>query len=204
VPTDRKELLDNYDVVIFGDVKPTDISADPERIDAFLRALVEFTERGGGVCFIAGEYDLPRAYVGTPLEALMPVQIDEAELRSGPADTTHEFRPVIEDPQHPHEIVRLHPDLELNRQLWEDEGGLEGMYWYAPVSRAKPGSQVLLRHPTDGNAFGHYPLAVAGYYPSGRTLFLAVDETWRSASTTGRATTSASGATRSAGSRSGA
>lgn len=179
VPTDRRELLDGYDVVIFGDVKPSDISADPERIDAFLRALVEFVERGGGVGFVAGEYDLPRAYIGTPLEALMPILIDEAELRTGPSDTTREFRPVLEDPDHPHEIVRLHPDLATNRRLWEDEGGLEGMFWYAPIARAKPGAQVILRHPRDRNSYGSYPLLVSGYYPSGRTLFLAVDETWR-------------------------
>jgi hypothetical protein len=107
------------------------------------------------------------------------VIFDDAELRTGAGDLTREFHPRLEDSLNPHEIVRLHPELETNRELWEEESGLQGMYFYVPVHRAKPGSQVLLRHPFDANAYGNHPLAVAGYYPSGRTLFLAVDETWR-------------------------
>jgi Mg-chelatase subunit ChlD len=179
VPTDRKELLDNYDVVILGDVNPFAISPDPRRCDDFMKALVEFVERGGGLCFLAGEYDLPKAYLDTPLAQLFPVIFDDAELRTGAGDLTREFHPRLEDSLNPHEIVRLHPELETNRELWEEESGLQGMYFYVPVHRAKPGSQVLLRHPFDANAYGNHPLAVAGYYPSGRTLFLAVDETWR-------------------------
>lgn len=179
VPTDRKELLDNYDVIILGDVNPFAVSPDPRRCDEFMKALVEFVERGGGLCFLAGEYDSPKAYLDTPLAALMPVLFDEAELRNGAGDMTREFRPQLEDKDNPHEIARLHPEIETNRQLWEDAGGLQGMYFYAPVQRAKPGAQVLLRHPTEANTYGNHPLAVAGYYPSGRTLFLAFDETWR-------------------------
>jgi uncharacterized membrane protein len=178
VPVDRKELLDNYDVVILGDVNPFAVSPDPGAGEEFMKALVEFVERGGGLCAIAGEYDLPRAYVGTPIETLLPVLFDEAELRGGPSDTTRRYRPRLEDPDHPHEIVRLHSDLAVNRELWEEESGLWGMHWFSPVSRAKPGAQVLLRHPRESNSYGAYPLAVAGYYPSGRTLFLAFDETW--------------------------
>lgn len=178
VPFERKELLDNYDVVILGDVNPFAISPDPSASEEFMKALVEFVERGGGLCAIAGEYDLPRAYVGTPLEAVFPVLFDDAELRSGPSDTRRKYRPRLEDPDHPHEIVRLHSELEVNRELWEEESGLWGMHWFSPVSRAKPGAQVLLRHPRESNSYGAYPLAVAGYYPSGRTLFLAFDETW--------------------------
>jgi uncharacterized membrane protein len=178
VPTDRKTLLDNYDVVILGDVNPWAVSPDSGRADEFLRSLVEFVERGGGLLLIAGEYDNPRAYVSTPLEALFPVELDSAEMAAARPDTQRGFQPVLEDPANPHEIVRLLPDVEANRRLWEEPGGLEGQYWYQPVSRAKPGSQVLLRHPDEGNSHGRYPLMVAGYYPSGRTLFLALDSSW--------------------------
>lgn len=178
VPTDRVSLLDHYDVVILGDVDPYAVSPDPSKGDEFMRSLLEFVERGGGLLFIAGEYDNPRAYLSTPLEALLPVIVDEAEMRGGPADTTKEFKPMLEDWRQPHEIVRLHPDLETNRRLWEDEDGLRGFNWFLPVNRAKPGSQVLWRHSKESNQYGNYPLLVAGYYPSGRTLFQAVDSTW--------------------------
>jgi uncharacterized membrane protein len=178
VPTARKDLLEHYDVVILGDVNPYAISPDPSRCEEFMASLREFVERGGGLILGAGEYDNPRAYAGTPLEELLPVVLDSAGASTSPADATVEFRPRLEDPAHPHEVVRLVQDVAQNRSLWEDAGGLRGFYWYARIVRAKPGAQVLLRHPTDVNAHGALPLLVGGYYPSGRTLFLAVDATW--------------------------
>ncbi|MCE9593386.1 MAG: VWA domain-containing protein [Planctomycetes bacterium] len=179
VPTDRKTLLDQYDVILLGDFSPYAISPDPQKCDEFLRTLREFVERGGGLGFIAGEYDNPRAFLNTPLEDVLPVTIEAAELAGFQGDASVEFRPVLEDPLNPHEIVRLLPDVEANRKLWEDVGGLEGQYWYRPVTRAKPGAQVLLRHPRDGARGERYPLLVAGYFPAGRVLFSALDSTWR-------------------------
>lgn len=178
VPTARKELLERYDVIILGDVNPYAISPDPSRCEEFMASLREFVERGGGLILQAGEYDNPRAYAGTPLEELLPVVLDPTGTLVFQGDSRTEFRPRLEDPARPHEVVRLVPDAKANRALWEEAGGLRGFYWYAPVVRAKPGAQVLLRHPDDGNAQGRYPLLVTGYYPSGRTLFLAVDATW--------------------------
>lgn len=179
VPTGRKELLDGYDVIILGDVNPYAISPDPARCEEFLSSLHEFVERGGGLVFIAGEYDNPRSYVGTPVEEILPVILDRSGMASFESDTTKAFHPRLEDPANPHEVVRLTQDPKVNRELWEDEGGLSGFYWFFPVLRAKPGSQVLLRHPTAENSHGRYPLLVTGYFPAGRTLFLGVDETWR-------------------------
>lgn len=178
VPTARKDLLEHYDVVILGDVNPYAISPDPSRCEEFMASLREFVERGGGLILGAGEYDNPRAFSGTPLEELLPVVLDAAGAAQAPADATVEFRPRLEDPAHPHEVVRLVQDVAQNRSLWEEAGGLRGFYWYAHVVRAKPGAQVLLRHPTDANTHGALPLLVGGYYPAGRTLFLAVDATW--------------------------
>ncbi len=178
VPTSRQELLDNYDVVILGDVNPYAISADPADGEAFLIALREFVEAGGGLLFQAGEYDNPRGYVQTPLEDLLPVVLDPTGVLSFEGDTRNEFNPVLEDPTNPHEIVRLHGDVQTNQTLWEGPGGLRGFYWYSPVERAKPGAEVLLRHPAHENNHGRYPLLTVGYFPSGRTMFFAVDATW--------------------------
>ncbi len=179
VPVTREELLDRYDVVILGDVNPYAISADPARCDSFLTAVREFVEAGGGLLFSAGVYDNPRAFVQTPLEDLLPVEFDPVLSFEG--DTRSEFHPLLADPKSPHEIVRLHADPEVNRRLWEEADGLHGLYWYMPVRRAKPGSQTLLVHPTDTNPSDGepYPLLVLGYFPAGRTMFLASDETWR-------------------------
>jgi uncharacterized membrane protein len=179
VPTERRELLDNYDVVILGDVNPYSISPDPARGEAFVASLTEFVERGGGLLVIAGEYDMPRSVAGTAFASLLPVVLDKTGALGFEGDTRVEFRPLLEDPASPHSIVRLHPDVATNQRLWEEEGGLRGFYWYAPVVRARPGAQVLLRHPTHSGSYGRRPLLVVGYHPAGRALFLAVDSTWR-------------------------
>jgi len=179
LPSSRRELLDNYDVIILGDVNPNSLFNDPARATEFVASLFEFVERGGGLCFIAGEYDMPRTINGTELAKLLPVRLDPAGSLPFEGDTKTEYRPVLEDPANPHEIVRLHPDPETNRRLIEEPGGLNGWFWYSPVLDAKPGAQVLLRHPQHENQNGRYPLLVTGYYPAGRTMFLAVDSTWR-------------------------
>ena len=179
VPTDRRELLENYDVIILGDVNPDAISADPARCEEFQASLVEFVKRGGGVLFQAGEYENPRSFLDTQLEELMPVVLDSTSGLPYQGDTTIEFRPTLEDPASAHPIVRLHPDSELNRVLWEEQNGLSGHFWYSAASRAKPGSQVLLRHPSEAGPYGRHPLLAIGYYPSGRTMFFAIDSTWR-------------------------
>ena len=182
VPTRREELLEKYDVVILGDVDPYAISPDPKKCEDFLRALREFVEAGGGLLFQAGEFYNPRALGSTPLEDVLPVQLDSTRMLSFEGDTRTEFRPALEDPAHPHEILRLDPDPVANRALWEDPmQGLRGFYWYMPIQKVKPGAQVLLRHPADRNVQSgeNYPLMVLGYFPAGRTLFLAVDSTYR-------------------------
>ncbi len=180
VPSSREELLANYDVIILGDINPNAISPDPARCEAFMAALREFVEAGGGVLFQAGEFDNPRAFKQTPLEEVLPVVLDPTGVLAFDGDTTRESRPVLEQPTDPHEIVRLHPDADKNRLLWETPSGLRGFYWYQPVRRAKPGTSVLLRHPSDRSTqTGElYPLLVTGYFPSGRTMFLALDSTW--------------------------
>ena len=182
VPTDRRTLLDDYDVIILGDVNPSDISTDPARVTEFVASLRDFVKGGGGLLFQAGEFDNPRTFeLDDTLRELLPVVLDASTAQGFQGDTRFPFHPTLEDPLSPHEVVRLHADLNVNRELWEDEGGLAGFYWYAPVARAKPGAQVLLRHPTDTNfrQQERYPLLVTGYYPAGRTMFLGVDSTWR-------------------------
>jgi len=181
IPTGRRTLLDNYDVIILGDINPSEISPDPERSVEFVESLREFVKGGGGLLFQAGEFDNPRTFaLDNTLRELMPVSLDATTVHGFEGDTNNPFHPTLEDPGNPHEIVRLHADPAVNRSLWEDEGGLAGFFWYSPVTRAKPGAQVLLRHPTDtGTNQERYPLLVAGYYPAGRTLFMGIDSTWR-------------------------
>ncbi len=179
-PPDKKALFE-YDVVILGDVDPYRIAPNVEESERTLALLKEFVEIGGGLIMVAGVLDNPRAYVGTPLEDVLPVVLGDGEeermLRS--EGYIQPFRPRLESPLDPHEVVRLEKDLRKNRLLWEDpEVGLPPQEWYYPVRKPKGGAEVMLRHPTNENQFGRHVLMASTFYPSGRTLFLAFDSTW--------------------------
>jgi hypothetical protein len=179
VPLTKRELLERYDVVLLGDVPPDRIAPSPNESAEFLGSLKGFVEAGGGFGMIAGEYDAPRSFGGTPVEELLPVSVgtgDEDLL--GPRDPTGDFQVRLENPSSPHEICRLLGDADANRRLWEEPGGLRGFRTYVPVRKAKPGAEVLFRHPTRGNRYGPHVLAAVSYHPEGRSFFLGTDETW--------------------------
>jgi uncharacterized membrane protein len=176
VPTSRKELLDNYDVVLLGDVNPYAVSPDPAKGEEFVRSLLEFVELGGGLGIIAGEYQMPRSVAGTDFANLLPIELSRVGTTVD-IPTEVEHRPLLEDPAAPHELVRFEQDLGQNRALFESPRGLRGFFWHFPVAGVKPGSQVLLRHPVAANQAGgeRDPLLVIGHYPAGRSLFLAIE-----------------------------
>ena len=177
MPTSEAELR-QYHVILIGDVAPERIAPTEEGIRRWLEMLVKFVEFGGGVGFLYGDAAMPERYRNTPLQDLLPVVLeDQATLQRNKPSRENAFRPILENPLQPHEILLLQRDPAFNRRLWEE--GLPGFFVYHPVQRAKPGASVLLRHPTDANAYGKRPIAVAGPYPRGNTFFLATDETWR-------------------------
>lgn len=177
LPRTEKELF-AYHVVVFGDVPPERIAPTEERRRQWLEMLVRYVEFGGGVAFLFGDQAMPERYRNTPVQDLLPVVLEERGwLQANKPRRDVEFHPLLDNPTQPHDILLLQRDPAFNRRLWEE--GLPGFYVYHPVQRAKPGAQVLLRHPTDGNAYGKRPIAVAGPVPRGNTFFLGTDETWR-------------------------
>ena len=118
LPSGRLGLMDNYDVIMLGDVNPYNLFADPARGEQFVAALFEFVERGGGVCFISGEWQNPKAFAGTELAKLLPVTLDPAGSLAFDSATDRMYRPTLEDPTNPHEIVRLHPATGLPVPTW--------------------------------------------------------------------------------------
>ncbi len=173
-PPTLADLL-QYHVILFGDVHPQDLGPDWEQD---LRNVKDFVLAGGGFLMQAGPRDAPREYAGTPIAEILPVLIGDAGTEAS-ASREQPFRPVLARPRDPHEIVSLSPDLDVNQALWEGEDGLQPLVWFCPVAKARTTAEVLLSHPTEGNAYGLYPILATMYYPQGRTAFLATDETWR-------------------------
>jgi hypothetical protein len=177
IPRTEKELL-QYHAILLGDVPPERIAPDEEGRRQWLNLLLRFVEFGGGVGFLFGDAAMPERYRNTIVQDLLPVVLEDPSwLAANPPSRTQEFRPLLENPLQPHEILMLQRDPAFNRRLWEQ--GLPGFYVYHPVQRPKPGATVLLRHPTDGNAYGKRPIAVVAPFPRGTTFFLGTDETWR-------------------------
>lgn len=177
LPRTEKELF-QYHVIVLGDVPPERIAPTEEKRRQWLEMLVKFVEFGGGVAFQFGDAAMPERYRNTPVQDLLPVVLeDPITLANNRPRRDLAFMPLLENPLQPHEMLMLLRDAAMNRRLWEE--GLPGLYVYHPVQRPKPGAAVLLRHPTDSNAYGKRPLAVVGNYPRGTTLWLGTDETWR-------------------------
>ena len=166
-------------MVLIGDLAPERIAPTEEGVRSWLEMLVRFVEFGGGAGFLYGPQAMPERYRNTPLQDLLPVVLEDPVWLSNPRNkrpTDAAFRPLLDNPLQPHEILMLQRDPAMNRRLWEE--GLPGFRVSYPVLRAKPGATVLLRHPTDENRYGKRPLAVVSPHPRGTTFFIATDETW--------------------------
>lgn len=170
-PTEVEDLLDNFDLVILGDVDPTDISPDPLDGQRFVDAVATFVERGGGLLMLAGPRHNPSAYRGTRIESLMPVEIGREAAR---ADLPFQALPPVAT--NPHPVTLLAADLEDNQATWE---AATPLWWFQPVERVRPGAQAWLVHSQQGNVNGPYVLAASTYAPDGWVGWIGTDETWR-------------------------
>jgi len=170
--------MNEYHVILIGDVPPERIAANEEARRDWLQMLVDFVEFGGGVGFLFGDAAMPERYRNTLVQDLLPVVLEDPTwLANNKPPRDKAFHARLENPLNPHEILMLQRDPAFNRRLWEQ--GLPGFFVFHPVQRAKPGATVLLRHPTNRNSYGNRPLAVVSPFPRGTTFFLATDETWR-------------------------
>ena len=73
-------------------------------------------------------------------------------------------------------LTKLADTQDDNVEVWE---GLPGFQWYAPVLRAKAGTDVLCVHKDASNQFGRLPLLVTRTFGAGKVLFMGTDGAWR-------------------------
>jgi hypothetical protein len=176
-----KEELNQYDVVILGDVNPK----DPKIGDKNLKLLVDFVrEKGGGLLVVAGEQFCPHAYKDTPLADVLPIQMIDKEPPAREANRREGFRPELTPVGRLHPIFRFHPDEIENQAIWNR---LAEVYWFAEGYRLQPAAEVLAVHPRrkapaariGASGDDLQPLIVQHFVGAGRCIFFAIDETWR-------------------------
>ncbi len=180
IPSEREELFE-YDAVLLFDPDPEGL---PISFPEELRKLV--LERGSGVMLVAGNKFTVKLFESPdmgPLRTVLPVEpdIERASTMVGGGQTFVETWPLnLTDDGAEHPITRLGTNTGIVLQAWKR---LPGVRWHFPVLREKPGASVLLRHSDPTLAAGAdgegAPLLSATHYGPGRTLFAAIDETWR-------------------------
>jgi uncharacterized membrane protein len=168
LPDDKEKLFEN-DLIILGDVDPTDLG------DARMKLLSEWVDKmGGGLLFHAGPRFDPSAYRDTPLEPILPVQTttktadrydDPVQMKLTPAGETSPMLTLAQDPQE-------------NLAIW---AGFPGVHWTAWVDKPQPGAQVLMVDPTPSraNQAGPMPVMAMQSYGRGQSFYIGFNETYR-------------------------
>jgi len=163
--------LSEYDVVFLGDVGVDDGQLTEEDC-RLLRELVEF--QASGIVFMPGWLGHELSLESTALGDLLPVVLDAS--RPEGTGTPIPGRFALTERGEASLLSRLADSREENAAVWES---LPGFQWYAPVVRAKAGSEVLAVHDDAGNAYGRIPLLVTRPFGAGKVLFMATDGAWR-------------------------
>ncbi|MCH7701016.1 MAG: hypothetical protein IID37_04945 [Planctomycetes bacterium] len=167
------EELQQYDVVLLGDVDPVGDWWSPRQAEL----LVDFVGTlGGGFGLIAGQRYAPHRFQNTPLEKLIPVRIDSTFLGRYASSLSSSFGFRLTAAGRQSRLFTFYEDADLNAAAVESWPGL---YWIARTLGPKPGAEVLLEHATMETLTGTMPLMVLGHYGAGKVFFQGTDDTWQ-------------------------
>lgn len=177
---DNKEALFKYDLIILGDVDAKTFSTNQ------LDAVEEFvTKFGGGLAVIAGKRNNPWTYRKTPIEKMLPVELEAGagfvNAAAGPGGEEVSDKPIkleLTAVGKRTPMLRLAADDSTSERIWAQ---LPPIYWVAPVARAKPAAEVFLVDPSPSRStrYGKMPVVAAQQYGMGQVMYIGTDNTWR-------------------------
>jgi hypothetical protein len=169
-PTGLDELS-KYDVVFLGDVGVGDGQLTIEQC-RLLKGLVE--HQASGLVFLPGPQGREFSLLDTELGDLCPVVMDSSQPGGWGSRTPNHFD--LTELGRRSLLTKLADTQDDNAEVWE---GLPGFQWYAPVVRAKAGSDVLCVHKDAANESGRLPLLATRTFGAGKVLFMGTDGAWR-------------------------
>jgi hypothetical protein len=169
-PTGLDELS-RFDVVFLGDVGLDNGQLTAEQC-RLLKGLVE--HQASGLVFLPGWDGRQFSLLDTELGDLCPVVLDPSQPGGWGARTPDHFE--LTELGRRSLLTKLADTQDDNAEVWE---GLPGFQWYAPVVRARAGSDVLCVHKDASNEFGRLPLLVTRTFGAGKVLFMGTDGAWR-------------------------
>jgi hypothetical protein len=165
------EELSKFDVVFLGDVGVDDGQLTPEQC-RLIKGLVE--HQASGLVFMPGPQGRQASLPETELADLYPVALDPSQPAGWGSRAPSHFE--LTESGRRSLLTKLADTEEDNADVWE---GLPGFHWYAPVARARAGSDVLCVHKDASNEHGRLPLLVTRTFGSGKVLFMGTDGAWR-------------------------
>jgi len=161
---DRPLNLDQYDLLILGDVDPRALSAaNIQNIRSFV------VDQGGTLVALAGPRHMPAAWQLTPLGRLLPVR---PAVNSGTA-AQHRNRPVYStyvSLEAADGLVQLAESASDSRELWEQ---LPGLSWLRADTQTAINADTLVA--TESGP----PLLARANVGLGQILYVGSDEFWR-------------------------
>jgi hypothetical protein len=163
--------LSKFDVVFLGDVGVEDGQLTSEQC-RLLKGLIE--HQASGLVFMPGWQGRQYSLLDTELKDLYPVMLDPAQQNGWGSRVPNHFE--LTELGRRSLLTKLADTQDDNIEVWE---GLPGFQWYAPVLRAKAGSDVLAVHKDASNESGRLPLLVTRTFGAGKVLFMGTDGAWR-------------------------
>jgi hypothetical protein len=163
--------LSQFDVVFLGDVGQEEGELTAEQC-RWLKGLVEY--QASGLVFMPGWEGHEMSLLQSDLADLYPVVMDDSQPGGWGTRLPSHFE--LTELGRRSLLTKLADSQDENSEVWED---LPGFQWYAPVVRAKAGTEVLCVHKDATNEFGRLPLLVTRSYGVGKVLFMGTDGAWR-------------------------
>ena len=152
------EPWQKFDLVILGDLNPTQLTLAHQKL------LVEYVNGGGNLLLLAGENAMPQAFVGEPLESLLPM------MQVQPKNIAGTF--IIAPPDN----LPIHPMVRITQSdttaLWQSIFTAAPEYQISSWAKAKQSAQTLLVATDRSSGATHDFLAVQRV-GSGRVAFAA-------------------------------
>lgn len=161
--------LSKFDVVFVGDIGMDHLTKEQCKL---LRGLVE--HQASGLVFMPGWQGKQHSLAESDLEALMPVTLDPSQPYGFGSKTPMKFE--LTEAGRRSLLTKLADTQDDNLEAWEN---LPGFQWYAPVFKAKAGTEVLAVHQEMSNEYGRIPLLVTKTFGAGKVLFMGTDGAWR-------------------------
>lgn len=168
MPATREQMF-QYDVILLGDV-PADFltPVDESHLESFV------ADRAGTLVVLAGKRAMPAAFTSRKLVDLLPIVPSPQPLSANLMRTGARWRVTAMGRENP--LLMLSPDPAENALVWRQ---LPIFYWFAPVARVKPQTEVLVEAVPVTEPEAATALIATHYYGLGKVMWIGTENLWR-------------------------